>query len=147
MQKCLHKALHISIRNFSKFYAYACKFVCKYAEFFWKLLSVSWYIIQNYSFTEWKTDAFMNQTTTAGLFNILKSFKFKIYSVLYSNLHPTADLCGNPIAEFTAQYSTKYSKGSNTESIRKPNVLVFSFRMVRFLNGRFDSNCSDFEWS
>ena len=89
----------------------------------------------------------MNQTTTAGLFNILKSFKFKIYSVLYSNLHPTADLCGNPIAEFTAQYSTKYSKGSNTESIRKPNVLVFSFRMVRFLNGRFDSNCSDFEWS
>ena len=77
----------------------------------------------------------MNQTTTAGLFNILKSFKFKIYSVLYSNLHPTADLCGNPIAEFTAQYSTKYSKGSNTERSKTERFSVLI------------SNGSVFEWS
>ena len=33
MQKWLHKAMQNSIGNFSKCYAYACKFACKYAKY------------------------------------------------------------------------------------------------------------------
>ena len=44
-----------------------------------------------------------------------------------------------------------YSRGSNSERsksepIRNPNLFLLLFRMVPFSNGRFDSNCSDFEW-